>query len=206
MDLLSSRFLILTAVLVACSGNADARDPVPRRITATDLGQIVLRADEAPVGTVYLAELSGPVTLEQLWSPDCCPGQIAAFDEAGFTTGYRSLFEKPGHSGDPVDARPGVEVAASTVALFTDAEGASEAMRDWYDYYRSPVFDPVPSDGLGVEAIAVMGSPNSPAEAVYLYLWRIDRLLLSLRVSAGRESIDLEQVRAMVDRMDARAS
>lgn len=198
--------LLLVFALAACGGSADARDPQPRTISAADLDDIVLAADEAPPGTEYLADSSGPLTVKKLWNPSCCPGQIAAFEEAGFTTGYRSFFEKPGHSGDPIDARPGVEVAASTAALFADAAGASRAMRDWHAYYDSPVLDPLGTAGLGEEAIAVMGSPNAPAEVVFLYLWRIDNLVLSMRVAGGRGTVGLDQARAMAYRMDRRAS
>jgi len=200
--------LAVAVALAACGGDADAGDPAapPREIEAADLAGLVLRADEAPEGTDYLAESSGMLMLKDLWNPACCPGQIAAFEEAGFSTGYRSFFQQPGHSGDPIDARPGVEVASSTAVLFTNATGASRALRDWYAYYEAPVFELVGKEGLGEEAIAVMGSPDAPAEIVFLYLWRIDKLVLSLRVSAGRGSVSLEQVRTWVDRMDARAS
>lgn len=203
----SVRPLFLVAlVLTSCGGSAVATDPAPRTISAADLDELVLAPHEAPPGTEYLAASSGPLTVKKLWNPACCPGQIAAFEEAGFTTGYRSMFQRPGHSGDPIDARPGVEVAASTAAMFTDTAGADRAMREWHEFYDSPVLDPLGTDGLGEDAIAVMGSPNAPAEVVFLYLWRIDEVVLSLRVSGGRGTVGLDRVRGMVDRMARRAS
>jgi hypothetical protein len=68
------------------------------------------------------------------------------------------------------------------------------------------VLEALPTDELGEEAAAVKGSPNAPAEVFFLYLWRIDRALMGLRVSAGAGTVSSEQVRELVDTMNSRVS
>ncbi len=197
--------VLLLLVGAACGGDVEADGAAPERFSPDDLPGLILRADEAPEGTEYIAAASGVLAVDDVWGA-CCPTQREAFEDAGFTAAAGAFFEQPGHSGDPIDTRPGVEVASSTAALFATPTGADAAMESWYAYYRSPVLEPLDTSGLGEEAIAVMGSPNAPAEVLFLYLWRIDTLVLSLRVSGGRDSISVEQVRGWVDRMDARAA
>jgi hypothetical protein len=198
--------LVLVVLAAGCAGDADGDRAAPVRFSPSDLPGMVLRAEEAPAGTEYIAASSGVLSLEDVWGSDCCPTQQEEFDDAGFAAAAGAFFEQPGHSGDPIDTRPGVEIASSTAVLFVTSTGAEAAMDSWFDYYRSPVLDPLDTSGLGEEAIAVTGSPDAPAEELFLYLWRIDRLVLSLRVSAGRGSVSLDEVRDWVDRMDARAS
>ena len=206
--LLSVGAFVLVA-LAACGGNdagAAARSSAEPGFTPDDLERFVVRADEAPEGVELLIESSGELGVDGLWPDDCCPAQQEIFRDAGFVAAYGAAFQKPGHSGDPIDTRPGWEILRSHAVLFATEVGASSAMHDWRAYYKSSVLDPLPTDGLGDEAIAVVGSPNAPAEVFYLYLWRIDRLVLSLRASVGRGSVSTDEVRAFVDRMDARAT
>jgi hypothetical protein len=188
-------------------GVVDAADAGPRReITAVELNELVLRVEEAPEGTEFLAERSGTLRVEELWPSDCCPGPQLTFEEAGFATAYARVFEMPGHSDDPIDTRPGWEEVSSAAVLFDTTTGASEALAEWLEYYDSPVLDRLPTDGLGEDAVAVTGSPNAPAEVFYLYLWRVDRAVLALRVSVGTGSVSSAEVRELVDRMDARVT
>jgi hypothetical protein len=171
---------------------------------AAKLDEAVLLADEAPEGTEYLSARSGALLLDELWPSDCCPGQQVTFEDDGFVTAYAGVFEKPGHTSDPIDTRPGWEVVSSAAVLFDTPTGASEALGDWLAYYDSPVLERLPTDGLGEEAVGVSGSPNAPAEVFFLYLWRVDRAVLALRVSAGAGTVSPADVRELVDRMDAR--
>ena len=188
-------------------GGADVSQAGPRpEISAVELDDVVLRTDEAPPGTEYLVERSGTLRVDELWPSDCCPGPQLSFEDAGFATAYARVFEMPGHSDDPIDTRPGWEEVSSAAVLFDTSTGASEAMGEWLEYYDAPVLERLPTDGLGDEAVAVTGSPNAPTEVFYLYLWRIDRAVLALRVSVGAGSVTGEQVRELVDRMDARVT
>lgn len=184
------------------SGAAETKD----QLDAAKLDEVVLRPEEAPAGTEYLPERSGAILLDELWPSDCCPGQQVLFQDAGFTTAHVGVFEKPGHTSDPIDTRSGWEVVSSAAVLFQTSTGASEALGDWLAYYDSPVLDRLPTDGLGEESIGLRGSPNAPAEVFYLYLWRVDRAVFSLRVSAGAESVSTDDVRALVNLMDERTS
>jgi hypothetical protein len=191
----------------ACDGgsSSDATEP-KEQVDAARVDEVVLRAEEAPEGTEFLPERSGAILLDELWPSDCCPGQQVLFQDAGFTAAYAGVFEKPGHTSDPIDTRAGWEVVSSAAVLFRTSTGASEALGDWLSYYESPVLDRLQTDGLGEEAIGLMGSPNAPAEVFYLYLWRVDRAVFSLRASVGAESVSTEDVRGLVDLMDARTS
>ena len=175
-------------------------------VGATDLGDVILEASEAPPGTTYLPERSGTLRVEELWPSDCCPSQQLAFQDAGFSTAYARAFEKAGHTGDPIDTRAGWEAVSSAAVLFRTEEGASAAMDSWLEYYESPALEALPAEGLGDEAIAVTGNPDAPAEVFFLYLWRVDRAVLNLRVSAGTETVSVSDVRALVDLMDARVT
>ena len=201
--------LAVAALLLCASCGDDSQEKVVEReehVGATDLGDVVLEASEAPPGTEYLSERSGTLRVEELWPSDCCPTQQMVFQDAGFTTAYARVFEKPGHTGDPVDSRPGWEAVSSAAVLFRTEEGASAAMDSWLGYYESPALEAVSAEGLGDEAIAVTGSPESPAEVFFLYLWRIDRAVLNLRASAGAGTVSVADVRALVDLMDSRVT
>lgn len=191
----------------ACGAGASS-EPVETKdqLDAGKLDEVVLRSDEEPEGTDYLPERSGVLLLDELWPSDCCPTQQVLFEDDGFTTAYAGVFEKPGHTSDPIDTRPGWEAVSSAAVLFETSTGASEALGEWLAYYDSPVLERLPTEGLGEEAVAVMGSPNAPAEVFYLYLWRVDRAVLALRASVGTGTVSPDAVRALVDRMDGRIS
>jgi hypothetical protein len=197
---------LLLLPAVGCVEKADGeRSPEPRAYAAADLAGIVLRDDERPDGTEPLPDRSGFLDAERFWPSSCCLGIQESFDRAGFQVAHVKVFERPGHSADPIDTRPGWEVAVSSAVLFLDGDGAHEALDTWVDYYQAGL-DPVKVDSLGDEAIGLVGSPASPAERVYLFVWRRGRLLLSLRASTGYGTVSAPAVRRLVDRMDDRAS
>jgi hypothetical protein len=177
-----------------------------RFYTADDLPDLVLHRDDAPEGTELIEDRSGHRSLEQLWPSSCCLSVQLQFEEAGFQTAHVALFERPGHSADPVDTRPGWELISSSAVLFMTDEEAAEAMGVWIAHHQAPVLDPVDVRGLGEQAVGLAGSPTSPAEQQYLYFWRRGRLLLALRASTGAGTVSVEQVRRLVDKMEARAS
>lgn len=197
----------LLIMLSGCGSEARSHPASGRRFyTARDLPAIVLHADEAPEGTEFLEDASGPRDLKRFWPTSCCLGIQAQFGEADFQTAQVAVFEQPGRSADPIDTRPGWELVSSSAVLFMTDDGAATAMDLWIDQYRAPVLDPVGVRGLGGDAVGLAGSPSSPAELVYLYFWRYGRLVLALRASTGEGTVSVEQVRRLVDLMDARAS
>ena len=199
---------LVALLLCAACGDEGAARVVEQQehVGPTDLGDVLLEASEAPPGTEYLAERSGTLRVEELWPSDCCPTQQLVFKDAGFSTAYARAFEKPGHTGDPIDTRAGWETVSSAAVLFRTEEGASTAMDSWLEYYESPALQALSAEGLGDEAIAVTGSPEAPAEIFFLYLWRIDRAVLNFRVSAGTGTVSVADVRALVDLMDSRVT
>jgi hypothetical protein len=204
----SALALALLLLCISCEEKSEAEpaSSAQEHVSAVDLGDVVLEASEAPPGTEYLAERSGTIRVEELWPSDCCPTQQMVFRDAGFSTAYARVFEKPGHTGEPIDTRAGWETVSSAAVLFRTEEGASTAMDSWLEYYESPALEAAPADGLGDEAVAVTGSPEAPAEVFFLYLWRVDRAVLNLRVSAGTGTVSVSDVRALVDAMDARVA
>jgi hypothetical protein len=198
---------VAALLLTACGEEGGGAVAAPEEhVGATDLGDVILEASEAPPGTEYLAERSGTIRVDELWPSECCPTQQMVFEDAGFSTAYARVFEKPGHTGDPIDTRAGWETVSSAAVLFRTEEGASTAMDSWLEYYESPALEAVSAEGLGDEAVAVTGSPESPAEVFFLYLWRIDRAVLNLRVSAGAGTVSVADVRSLVDLMDSRVT
>jgi hypothetical protein len=197
---------LLLLPAVGCVEKADGEpSPEPRAYATADLADIVLHDDERPDGTQPLPDRSGFIDAERFWPSSCCLGIQESFDRAGFQVAHVKVFERPGHSADPIDTRPGWEVAVSSAVLFLDEDGASEALDTWVDYLRAGL-DPVKVGSLGDEAVGLVGSPASPAERVYLFVWRRGRLLLSLRASTGYGTVSVPAVRRLVDRMDDRAS
>jgi hypothetical protein len=207
---MSWRLFAALLTLLLAAGCTDAAAPEEREFrtdfSVPELAEIVLQPEEAPPGTDFVEEASGPFALEEFWPSSCCPVEQEAFGDAGFSSAYGNLFQKPGHSGDPIDTRPGVEVASSQAALFLDEEGASNAMLAWIEYYAAPELGPAPSEGLGEESSAFVGNPNAPAETLILYFWRIGPLVLNLRVSGGAGTVTVDDVRSLVDRINDRAS
>lgn len=206
-----TRLALAVSLLVATTVSCGAEERVaasgpPRTYSPADLEGIVLRPDEGPEGTRFVEGASGSMTLERFWPSSCCPAQQLAFADAGFEAGHATLFERPGHSGEPIDTRPGFEQVSSRTALFRSEFGASEAMAGWIEYQDGGELDTLPARGLGEEAEAFVGSPEAPAETVVLYVWRIGRLLLYLRASVGSGTVPVEQVRELAERMDRRAS
>jgi hypothetical protein len=199
--------LLVAATASSCAGTETvAVSDRPRTYSPADLKGLVLRPDEGPEGTRFIEGGSGTLTLKRFWPSSCCPSQQQAFAEAGFVAGYGVLFERPGRSGEPIDTRPGFEQISSRVALFRSEAGASEAMAGWIEFQDAGEMDPLPGRGLGQETGAFVGNPDAPAETVVLYVWRMGRLLLYLRASVGTGTVPVEQVRALADRMDRRAS
>jgi hypothetical protein len=199
-------FLLLPAA-AACSDVADGKsaDGSDRYYTAEELPDLVLRPGERPKGTMLRDDLSGRQNLDRFLPASCCLALQEAFDEAGFQVAHVRVFERPGHSADPIDTRPGWEVAESTAVLFLDEEGATQAMDAWVDEVRRPYLDPVDLRGFGDRAVGFTGSPESAAERMFLFVWRRGRLLLSLRASTGAGTVPADDVRRLARLMDERA-
>jgi hypothetical protein len=202
--------VLMVCLLVPAAGGC-AADPAEgtkhvtdRTYTSRGLSGLVLRLSERPEGTGLREDLSGRQGLQRFLPTSCCLGLQAAFDEAGFQIAHVRVFERPGHSADPIDTRPGWEVAESTAVLFLDEEGADEAMDVWVDEVRTPFLEPVDL-GLGDRSVGVTGSPESAAERMFFFVWRRGRLLLSLRASTGAGTVSVDEVVDLVERMDARA-
>jgi hypothetical protein len=203
--------VLMVCLLVPAAGGCAAdpaegtKDAVDRAYTSRGLPGLVLHLGERPAGTELREDLSGRQGLERFLPTSCCPGIQAAFDEAGFQIAHVRVYERPGHSADPIDTRPGWEVAESTVVLFLDEEGAAEAMDVWVDEVRTPFLEPVHLGRLGDESVGMTGSPESAAERMYFFVWRRGRLLLSLRASTGAGTVSANDVLDLVERMDTRA-
>jgi hypothetical protein len=191
----------------ACSADAAGGKSAgsDRYYTAGELPDLLLPSRERPQGTELRDDLSGRQNLDRFLPASCCLALQEAFDEAGFQVAHVRVFERPGHSADPIDTRPEWEVAESTAVLFLDEEGAAKAMEAWVEEVRTPYLDPVDLEGLGDRAVGLTGSPESAAERMFLFVWRRGRLLLSLRASTGAGTVFADDVRRLARLMDERA-
>lgn len=200
------------ALLAACGGG--------RAIAPSDLARILLRPGEAPRGTVFLRGDSGPLGLDRVrarWhllvidglDRDIGDEESAGLLERvesdlrgfGFRGGYRALAAAPEEQGEPLS------VAAESW-LFADPGGAERAFDAYRDLLRGTGRAPTSVAGLGDEAIAQHG-PTAGDFYLYGFAWRRGSAVVLVTAGGTRDyehAMDRSQVRALAERIDARAA
>ncbi|MCW2681918.1 MAG: hypothetical protein JWM62_3319 [Frankiales bacterium] len=120
--------LLAAALLVACSGQGASPEPsggATASAAAPDLSAIVLQPAEAPVGTTYLDQASGPRSLDKLLSGDQDAAQEKALlEEAGFEGAHLSVFT----GGSTPAAVEQAHVVDSFAVVFPSAGAASAGL------------------------------------------------------------------------------
>jgi hypothetical protein len=191
---------ILGLALAACGGEA-------RSFTGDDLPGLVLQPAEAPTGTQFLQDGSGPASAEDLAQG---VGEAnARWAELGFQDGFVALFRSPDFPlpppPDPSDIPSDAVLIGNSVLLFRDAEAASQAL----EVQRSVV---VPSttqganaltvDELGEEAVAFTFDSGPVGRPGAIYAFRVGNAMFVL---AGAGSLEAPDLLAIARRIAARA-
>lgn len=122
--------LILALALASCGGDG-------RIFTRDELPRLALQPREAPTGTQYVQEGSGPASAEDL--AQGIEEASARWADLGFRDGFVALFRSPDFPlpppPDPHDIPAEALLIGNAVMLFGDAEAASQAL----DVHRSVV-------------------------------------------------------------------
>lgn len=191
---------VLGLALTACGGEA-------RSFTGDDLPGLVLQPDEAPTGTEFFQDGSGPASAEDLAQG---VGEAnARWTELGFRDGFVALFRSPDFPlpppPDPSDIPSDAVLIGNSVLLFGDAEAASQAL----EVQRSVV---VPSttegakaltvDDLGDEAVAFTFDSGPVGRPGAIYGFRIGNAMF---VVAGAGALDAPDLLAIARRIATRA-
>ena len=207
--------LITTACGNGDEGNGAQQEPVQEEPTFAqeDLPEIVLQESEAPEGTTFSREDSGPITLEEAWESNCCQEEQDAVGAAGFQAAHLSVFG--GEQGGTF------AFVLSTAMLFEDPAGATESVgvaEGWISEDEQapmlllgidpgdPTIEPVPTQGLGDDAtgIAVSGTSErgQDIQAIVMF-WRVGNVSLQARGVGFVEAFGPEDVRAIADTMSS---
>jgi hypothetical protein len=184
---------VVLATLTTCSsGGAYTRDDVQR---------IVLVAADAPQGTEYVADLSGPQALQE-FARD--PDELALLREEGFEIGHLSLFVPTGYAA-PEPSKEPLEADAVLVqgiaGLFEDADGAESALRRFVADVRERQLREVrdlDASGLGDQGFALAGMSPDGSD-VTLFAWRDDNLVLAVSGSGAIPEADVRRLAELVE-------
>ena len=194
--------LLLGVALTACGGGEKA-------FTVTSVREIVLQPSEAPSGTDYVNEQSGPVPLEQFFSTD---EERAKLKELGLEGIYNSSFATPGLFPLPEDLSklaPNAHFIGSNAVVFKDADGAHEATR----FEEQTVFPEVTKgrqdvkvEGLGEDAVGFkfVAFRSFPVPGVF-YGFRVGNALFAVVAVGVPGSVTAEEALALAQKVAARA-
>jgi hypothetical protein len=142
--------IALLLVLVAAIGACQSDSSTSRTFEPENIAPLLLQDSEAPDGTEYVADASGPATVSELAQGDA---ELASgWEDLGFVGGTRAVFSS---GADPATAA--FAVVGNAGMVFPDAGAADEAL----ELHRSvgvPSLtvgaEEVPIDQIGDEAFA----------------------------------------------------
>lgn len=211
----SAASVTLVLLLSACGGGGGGGEgqqaPAESTFAQADLPGIVLQEDQAPDGTSFDQENSGPNTLEQTWQSECCQEEQDATRAAGFQAAHLSIFG--GEEGSPF------AYVLTAAILFEDPAGAAESIgiaEGWLtgdgqapelllglDAEQASM-EAGPIEGLGADAISITmtGTPEDGPErqAIFMF-WRVGNASLQARGVGLAEAFGPADVRALADTM-----
>jgi hypothetical protein len=200
---------VLTLALLALSTTtcrSGAVEPVtPGRITRADLDAIVLQPADAPLATAYVDGASGFKTLQSFARDD---EELGHLKEDGFLAGHVVLFlpaDRVNANGPTAPLTNNSIIVQGIAGLFHDADGADRSLERYVEDLRTrqvPDADEIAADGLGDRSVALRGA-TPDGSRVLLFVWRVDNVIL---VVSGSGPLPAEEVRALADLVDARAS
>ena len=203
--------IVLAAFLAACGGGDDnggtpKGGSTTKTYTASELATIVLQTSEAPSGTQFVAQISGPQSVEN-FSEDA--EEKAKLTEAGFSAAHTAVFLTPGFL-ESAQAPPNAQFVAAFALIVRDAASA----RALVDFEKGR--DAADAEGEKEISVAGLGEggyafsvTKFEAEAPYpgfLFVWTRGHAIFGL-ASVGLEGTVTEAAaRARAEKMDGRAA
>lgn len=175
------------------------------RITADGLGRVMPASGDAPAGTSYLPEQSGPRTLDQFVSEEEVRTKLTSL---GFRAARTATFTTPNLPPDLSQSLPGARLYAAFGIQLVNPDYASQA----FDYYaerlrtRAKNYTPLLTERVGAESVAFRFSQlqETPLPGI-AYVWRFGNALFGV-VGVGNPDTDATAVRALVDEMETQSS
>lgn len=181
------------ALLAACGGGGEPT------FTVDDLPRLVLREDDAPVGTQLEATASGFQTLEEYAEDEA---EEAALASAGFRGAQIAFFLDPKVLGSG-----GGTLAVSFALLFDDADGARAGLDVVRDDLVADGEDLTerPAPGLGDGAFGYYGDLSPGRPPGYAFVWRVGNAVLAVVGAAPDGAVNEGAVLTLANAVDARA-
>jgi hypothetical protein len=172
--MIASRWFLIVVVfgllLSSCGGRG-------KTFTTDDLSALVLQPSEAPSGTVYVGQASGPADLD-VFSEGVAEAK-EKFAELRFQGGYAAVFSSFDRS----------ITIGSGALVFKDADGATGAM----DVQRSVVIPnattgskPLPVSDLGDEAFAFTFDSGPLGKPGAIYFFRVGNAMFLVPGSGAK--------------------
>ncbi|MCW2867108.1 MAG: hypothetical protein JWR20_1296 [Marmoricola sp.] len=169
------------------------------------LKDAVLTRDQAPAGTKYVAQQSGPQSLEDLLHTGSDAAQArAALQEAGYEGAYRSLFQ-----GTVGLARfaAGQRSVASFALVFPSADAArrGRALLDRTAAASGTGARRLPAPGLGQASTAIQAEVTQLRGSSFYYSWQQGTTVRALIDAGGSTATDASASLALARRTAARS-
>lgn len=184
-------FWIIALATVAACGEVRAATTKQRSLAA-----LVLRRSEAPGGTRYMPQMSGPGALARQGASSRTIAELERF-------GFRSDYARQFYGTNP---HAGIRGITSSVAEFRNPDGASKALHFLRNILREqhPEVGPVPVAGLGEEAWGYGGRffrEAPPTFTAFYYAWRSRDLVLSVAIAGSKRVVTQRTARLLADKV-----
>lgn len=191
---------MVTSLVLVLVGAACSRDP---SFTSADLPKIALQPSEAPRGTRYWEETSGPQGKE-IFAGD--PRAAREATASGWRAGYAAIFVQEGYAlDDQEQAPPEALFVGSYVWIFEEAEEASTDLKEYVSgYTKERGLKRLNTEGLGEDAFGGRSTygEDEGGQPWLVYAWRVGNLNLLLSIQGP---ITVTDARALAERINSRA-
>jgi hypothetical protein len=192
--------LVAASIGAACGDDTGART---EPFGLTELSELVLPANQAPPGTEYFEEASGPATIDAFTMG--VEDARAAFTNLRYQGGRIALFLSPDRiENTPLGGLPKATMTIGTgVMLFPDSDTASQALAVHQTTLVPSLADgltELPATGLGDEATAHSFESNRQGDPGAIYAFRIHNAVLIV-AGNGISSDDLLQVAKHIEQL-----
>lgn len=188
------------SLMLLLLGAACSEDPT---FTPSDLKRIALQPSEAPEGTRYWEETSGPQGYE-IFAKDEGAARAAAAE--GWQAGYASIFVQDGYQLDDQETAPSdVLFVGSYVWLFREADQAGVDLMEYISgYAKERRIKRLSTEGLGEGAFGGRGtySDDEGGQPWLAYAWRVGNMNFLLSVQGP---MSVSAARALAEMMNSRA-